>query len=736
MNEKTIIEDYKQQEKTEILKRSSEQLIEAVNSLLSKMTLAEKVGQMYQAAHFGAELVGPSVDNIDTVDLIKQGRVGSILSMSDKTMLYKLQKLAVEESRLRIPLLYAYDVVHGYKTIFPISLGLACTWDETIVKKTSEVAATEAARSGIHMTFAPMLDVVKDPRWGRVMESFGEDHYLGSVYAKAYVEGFQKDSLTSRNAVAACAKHFIGYGLSEAGREYNTVDLSEMKLRQEYLPPFKAAIDAGVASVMSAFNVVGGIPATGNKYLLRNLLKDELSYKGMVISDYDSSGEMIHHKTARDLKEVAEKSLIAGLDMEMVTKSYVKHLEIIVDESPYLMPYVDDSVRRILTLKYNLGLFDDPYKGLTDHSEDYTLTEEHRKIAYEAAVKSIVLLENDGVLPLSQTQTVGLIGPFVQSNEVNGAWSALGNHQDTVTLAEGFKEDTFVCCQGCSVLGDDLISESDLAVAMADVDVIVLAIGEDENMSGEGASRAFLDLPGRQNELIEMVSKLNKPCVTVVFSGRPLDLRLLKEHSNALVQGWFLGSESGYALADVLKGVVAPSGRLSMSMPYCVGQVPVYYNQLPTGRPVPKNNSTHRFSSRYIDIPNEPLYAFGHGLTYTIFEYSHFTTTATRLTTNENVLVRLKVTNSGEVTATETVQLYIEASYHSVSRPVKELKMFKQVRLKPGEHEIVEFDVGYETLCHIDEKLISSASAGCYMIHIGKSSSDIVFTKEIVLEVT
>ncbi|MGL4402154.1 MAG: glycoside hydrolase family 3 N-terminal domain-containing protein [Fusobacteriaceae bacterium] len=697
-----------------------------VENLLKQMTLKEKIGQMYQAPYSSTELVGPTWNNLDTESLIKEGSVGSILSLSDLDSIYKLQKIAVEESRLGIPLFFAYDIIRGYKTIFPIPLAMASSWDIDLLEESCKIIAKESANSGLHMTFSPMLDLVRDPRWGRVMESHGEDPYLGSEIGKAYIRGFQQGDFSKKDAIAACIKHFIGYGASEGGRDYSNVDISRHSLFQYYIPPFKAGVLEGVASVMTSFNVFEGIPATSNRYLLKNILREKLGFDGVIISDFTSTTEIINHKIAIDFKEVAQKCSHATLDIEMVGTSFIDELEEICDENPEYLELVDQAVARVLMLKYKMGLFDNPYKGMKEKGEKLYLLPEYREKAREMSEKSMVLLKNDSLLPLKRESKIAIIGPYADSKNVLGFWNGLGEEKDCISLLEGLKNSGFSNVEYLQIDMDqsEILNENFFpdALAMASrADVVLLALGEHQFNIGEGASRTLLEFSESQKKLAQEIKKLNKKIALLSFTGRPLILDWFHENMDAILQVWFLGSESGNAIGNILSGIKSPSGKLTMSFPLNQGQIPVYYNCLKTGRPLDKNN-VHRFCSKYIDSSNEPLYPFGYGLTYGDIEYENLKLDKKQLTSDNFIEISIQIKNTGNYSVEEIVQLYIEAETFSVSRPLKELKGFKRVKLEKNTIEKVIFKLTAEDLKFHNSDLEYVNESGKYRIYVGKNS--------------
>ena len=707
-----------------------------LEKLLAEMTLEDKAAQMLQlvgsyfvGADEDGEITGPMESLGISEEAVKQ--VGSELGLSGAAKLIAVQQHHMANDKLAIPLLFMADIIHGYKTIFPIPLGIGCAWDVQLAEQSAAIAAKESAVSGLHVTFAPMVDLIRDPRWGRVMESTGEDPYLNSLYAAAFVRGFQGDDLTNDlDRVAACVKHFAAYGAGEGGREYNTVDLSEWQLREYYLPAYKAALDAGVELVMTSFNTVHGVPATGNKSLMRNLLRDEWGFEGVLISDWAAIMELIPHGIAEDEKEAALKAILAGVDIEMMTSCYVKFLPELVRGGEIEEALMDEAVMRILQLKNKLGLFENPLRGANPELEQKIVyCDEHRQVARQLASKSIVLLKNDNVLPLSMSQHIALIGPFAGSKDILGSWSWKGAEGDIHSLEQVFKEKISaanVKVSTCEAV--HAVTETELAQAIEVAkyaDVIVLALGESSEMSGEGGSRSDIRLPQAQLELVQAICKLNKPMVTLLFNGRPLDLHGVIEESSAVVECWFPGSEGAFAISDVLYGDVNPSGRLSMSFPYALGQVPVYYNHFQTGRPMKASEPDNRYTSKYLDIPNEPLFPFGFGLSYTTFTYGELTISSDQLTKESFIEVKVTVTNTGSYAGEEVVQLYIRDISGEVVRPMKELKGFKKLMLAVGESQEVTFTITEEQLRYHHSDLSFSSDKGQFALFVGSNSRDV-----------
>ncbi|WP_191556217.1 glycoside hydrolase family 3 N-terminal domain-containing protein [Metabacillus idriensis] len=706
-----------------------------LNSMIQKMTLDEKIAQFmqlatpfYKGASSEGQITGPMAEMGITKDVIQNS--GSVLGASGAQETMDIQTAHMKENRLGIPLLFMADVVHGYKTIFPVPLAIGCSWDTELAEKSAEIAAKESAVSGVHVTFAPMVDLVRDPRWGRVMESTGEDPYLNSRFSEAFVRGFQGTDLTSDlNRVAACVKHFAAYGAAEGGRDYNTVDVSERALREYYLPSYKAALDAGCEMVMTAFNTVDGIPATGNKKLMRDVLRAEWGFDGVLISDWGAVKEMIPHGVAADETEAALKAFQAGVDIEMMTACYVNHLKSLIEADLLDEKLVDEAVLRILELKQKLGLFDNPYRGADVQLEkEVVLSAEHRQTARELAAKSCVLLKNESVLPLNTSQNVALIGPFAESGDLLGPWSWLGSQDEAVKLADGFKmkleSPKLHTARGCEIEEGNKSQLVEALEAAKKADVIVLALGEHSGMSGEAKSRSNIRLPEIQIELIKAMKHLDKPIVTVLFNGRPLDLHGVIDQSDALLEAWYPGTEGGAAIADLLYGDVNPSGRLSMSFPHSVGQVPVYYNCFNTGRP--PEHAQDEYVSKYLDIPNEPLLPFGFGLSYTNFAYSEARLSRDAITEKETLQVSVKVTNTGEASGEETVQLYVQDLAGEVVRPIKELKDFRKILLHPGETKEVTFELSEAKLRYHHSDLTYKSDPGKFHIYIGANSTDVI----------
>lgn len=704
---------------------------EKVNALLAKMTLREKIGQLNQYTG-DMDATGPVTSSGSKLEEIKNGGVGSMLNVRGAKLTREMQQAAMQ-SRLKIPMLFGQDVIHGYRITFPIPLAEAASWDLDAIEKSARIAATEAAASGIHWTFAPMVDIARDPRWGRVMEGAGEDPYLGSLIAKARVKGFQGKGLGNLDAVMACAKHFAAYGAAIGGRDYNTVDMSERTLWEVYLPPFKAAVDAGAATFMNSFNTLNGIPATGNSYLQRDILKGKWNFGGFVVSDWGSIGEMVAHGYVKDNYEAADAAIHAGSDMDMESRSYIKNLETLVKDGRVKEDLIDDAVRRILRKKFELGLFDDPYRFSNEQREKKTLNKpEFLAAARDVARKSIVLLKNENqVLPLSKDlKSIALIGPLVKAEkDMQGFWSIdWGKEDHLVSLYEGIQQQAgktkLLYASGCSISDTSKSGFAEAVNIAKQADVVVMAMGERYDMSGEAKSRANIHLPGVQEDLIQAVQATGKPLVVLLMAGRPMVFNWTAEHVPAIVYTWWLGSQAGNAIADVLYGAYNPSGKLPMSFPRTEGQIPVYYNYFNTGRPQ-MNDKDILYKSGYIDMANSPCYAFGYGLSYTTFEYSDLKLSSTNITGSDSVSVSFTLKNTGNRAGEEVAQLYLRDVVAMPVRPVKELKDFQKIMLKPGESKTVTFIINKEKLSFYNEKIEWITQPGEFQVMIGGSSDNI-----------
>lgn len=703
---------------------------EFVADLMSKMTIEEKIYQTVQFTSDGS-ITGPkSGENFIT--RIQQGKVGSVLNATGAKETREIQRINLENSRLKIPLLFGHDVVHGYKTIFPLNLGMASSWDPKAVELAARIAATEAASGGVHWTFAPVVDIARDARWGRVSEASGEDSYLGTQMAIASVKGFQGDDLSKTNTILACAKHFAAYGAVEAGRDYNTVDMSERVLRDTYLPAFKATVDAGVKTFMVAFNEISGVPSTGSKFLIHDVLKGEWKFDGLVVTDYTGINELVAHGFATDNKNAGELAMKAGVDMDMVGGTYMNYLKQSYDEGKVSLAQIDDACKRILDVKYDLGLFEDPYRYSDEKREKATIYKpEFLEASLEIAKKSLVLLKNNNnVLPLKANQKIAFVGPLV-SDEYNiiGSWAALG---DRTGFATSVKEGVTNYLKNISKVTFDQgveiqSTKRDLMQKALEnaqnADVIVAIMGEKENMTGEAASQTNIDLPGLQKEFLAELKKLGKPIVLVLLNGRPLTLTWENENMDAILEAWWPGTRGGDAIAQTLFGANNPNGKLPMSFPRNIGQLPLYYNHKNTGRPyLGPTDPEQKYKSQYTDVANSPLYAFGFGLSYTTFEYSNLKISSDKIKFNEKLKVSVNVKNTGNYDGQEIVQLYIRDLVGSVTRPVKELKGFEKIALKKGETKTVSFEISSEDLKFYNIDMKNVAEAGGFEVFVGENS--------------
>jgi beta-glucosidase len=699
-----------------------------IEELLDDMTTEEKIGQLTLFTS-DWDVTGPTLRGNYKEDILA-GKVGAIFNAHTADYNRELQRMSVEETRLGIPLLFGYDVIHGYKTIFPISLGESASWDLEAIEESAQVAAAEAAAAGLHWTFAPMVDISRDPRWGRISEGAGEDPYLGSRIAEARVRGFQGDDLAATNTLIACAKHFAAYGAAQAGRDYHTVDMSERVLRHDFLPPFKAALDAGVQSFMTAFNELFGVPASGSHYLLTEILRDEWGFNGFVVTDYTSINEMIPHGVVADEKEAGELALTAGVDMDMQGAVFYNHLRQSLKEGKVTEAQIDQAVMRILRVKMLLGLFDDPYRySDVQRQEETILAEAHLEKAREVARKSMVLLKNNGVLPLSKSgQKIALIGPLADSQaDLLGSWHAAGSAEDAITLKTALEDmlapsSTLLHARGCEVEGEDRSGFPEALAAARQADVAVLAVGENWWMSGEAASRSELDLPGVQLELIKAIKETGTPVVVVLMNGRPLAIPEVDETADAILETWFAGTMGGPAIADIILGDANPSGRLPVTFPRNVGQVPLYYSMKNTGRPMEPNN---KYTTKYLDVPNTPLYPFGYGLGYTTFEYGEPSASAETFSEKNPVEFSVKVRNTGDRAGRETVQFYVRDLVGSVTRPVLQLKGFRQIDLEPGETKTVTFTLTTDDVAFYRRDMSYGWEPGDFELFVGPNAQDL-----------
>ena len=720
-----------------------ETIDQKVNALLKKMTIEEKIGQLNQYSNDNS-ITGPITINPNKQTEIKNGLVGSMLNVTGVESTRNYQKLAMQ-SRLKIPMLFGQDVIHGYKTTFPLPLAEAASWDLEAIELAARVAATEAAASGIHWTFAPMVDIGRDPRWGRVMEGAGEDTYLASKIAYARVKGFQGNKLGDLNSVMACVKHFAAYGAAVGGRDYNSVDMSERMLWETYLPPFKAAVDAGAATFMNSFNDLNGIPATGNVHLQRDILKGKWNFQGFVVSDWGSIGEMVAHGYSKDLKAAALSAITAGSDMDMESVAYKNNLAQLIKEGKVSIDLVDDAVKRILRKKFELGLFDDPYRYSDEKRAEKALNNpENRKAALEVAQKSIVLLKNENqTLPLSKNlKTIAFIGPMVKEYKENmGFWSVELPNVDynkwIVSQWDGLqnkvgKNTKLLYAKGCEVEGDNKDGFAEAVATAKQADVVILSIGEKRDMSGEAKSRSDIHLPGVQEDLVKAIQATGKPVVVLINAGRPLVFNWTADNVPAIVYTWWLGTEAGNAIANVLFGDYNPSGKLPMTFPREVGQIPIYYNHFSTGRPA-KDENQNNYVSAYIDLKNSPKFAFGHGLSYTKFDYYGLKLSSSKMKNSETIKVSFQLSNVGKVTGDEVVQLYLKDKFGSVVRPVLELRDFQKVKLNAGESKTIEFTIDKEKLSFYNDKLEWTAEPGDFEVMIGASSADIKLKSDFEL---
>ena len=703
----------------------------SIDSLIQIMTIEEKVGQLVQVTGWHRDsLSGPTVSP-QQEELIKRGLLGGIFNIWGAEATHEAQKIAVEKSRLRIPLIFGLDVIHGFRTTFPIPLAEASSWDTAMVERDARIAAREASSAGVDWTFAPMVDIARDPRWGRIAEGSGEDPLLGSLMAAARVRGFQGNDPSRSNSIAACAKHFAAYGGAEGGRDYNTVDMSERTLREVYLLPYRAAVDAGALTVMSSFNEIGGVPSTGNRALMTGILRGEWGFRGFVVSDWTAVTELILHGVASDTPHAAALAFNAGTDADMESGAYLQFLPRLVRDGKVSMAALDEGVRRVLRVKYALGLFDDPYRHCTPEREKSNiLTPANIAASREAGRRSIVLLKNSGgLLPLRKDiRSLAVIGPLADDRaDLLGPWDALGRPADVVTLLEAIHSAVspatkILYAKGCSIEGTDRGGFAAAVESARNADAVIIALGESREMSGEASSRSTLAIPGLQNELLESVASAGKPVILVLMNGRPLAIPWAEEHAGAIVESWFLGIRSGNAIADVLFGEYNPSGKLPVTFPRTVGQVPYYYNHKNSGRPA---NDAEKYTSRYIDLPSSPLYPFGFGLSYTTFDYSGLALSPGVIDTSGTVTVSVSVKNTGTRPGEEVVQFYVRQDFGSVTRPVKELKGFERIALAPGESRQVKFLLRGSDLRMYDAAMRHVVEPGTYTVFVGTNSRDV-----------
>jgi len=722
-----------------------------IDVLMKKMTLEEKLGQLNLPAGAGDIVTGAAASS-DIGKKIQEGKVGGLFNIKSVAKIKAIQKVAVEESRLKIPLIFGMDVIHGYQTTFPIPLGMSCIWDMSLVEKAARVAAQEASADGICWTFSPMVDISRDPRWGRISEGNGEDAYLGSRIAAAMVKGYQGNDLSKNNTIMACVKHYAMYGAAEAGRDYNTTDMSRIRMYNEYLAPYKAAVDAGVGSIMASFNEVDGVPASANKFLMTDVLRTQWGFKGFVVTDYTGINEMIDHGLG-DLQKVSSLALNAGVDMDMVGEGFLSTLQKSLTEKKVTMKQIDVACRLVLEAKYKLGLFADPYKYCNEErAKTEIFTPANRKVARSIATESFVLLKNkNNLLPIKKTGTLALIGPLADAKEnMSGTWSVATDMSTPISVLQGLKNALgsnakVLYAKGSNLDADSLLEEhatmfgktlhrdarsnevilKEALEVAAQSDVIVAALGESAEMSGEAASRSDISIPKIQQQLLEALLKTGKPVVLVLFTGRPLTLKWENEHVPAILNVWFSGTEAGDAIADVLFGDVNPSGKLSTTFPQNVGQIPLYYNHKNTGRPLPEGKWFQKYRSNYLDVSNDPLYPFGYGLSYTNFSYSDISLSNNTIKGTQSIKATVTVTNTGSVSGKEVVQLYTRQLVGTTTHPVKELKGFQKIELKAGESKTVSFNIAASDLKFYNSDLKYVAEPGNFKLFIGGNSRDV-----------
>ena len=718
-----------------------------ISELMAKMTLEEKIGQLNLPT--SGDITTGQSSSTDVGKKIKEGKVGGLFNIKSQEKIREVQRIAVEETRLKIPLIFGMDVIHGYKSTFPIPLGLSCTWDLKLIERSAQIAAHEASADGINWTFSPMVDISRDPRWGRVSEGSGEDPYLGSKIAAAMVRGYQGTDLSKNNTILSCVKHFALYGAPEAGREYNTVDMSRIKMYNDYFPPYKAAVEAGAGSVMASFNEIDGIPASANKWLMTDVLRKQWGFKGFVVTDYTGISEMSEHGIG-DLQSVTALALKAGVQMDMVSEGFLSTLKKSLEEGKVTMDEINAATKLILDAKYDLGLFEDPYRYCDPKRANEIYTQAHRTEARNTAAQSIVLLKNSQqLLPLKKSGTIALIGPLADAKEnMAGTWSVATVQENSISLLAGMKEAVgnsakILYSKGSNLDDDAALEEratmfgkslhrdtrtkqelvADALKVANQSDVIVAALGESAEFSGECSSRTNLEIPQTQKELLQALLKTGKPVVLVLFDGRPLVLNQENETVSSILNVWFAGSEAGYAISDVLFGAVNPSGKLTMTFPRSVGQVPIYYSAKNTGRPLGnKDGVFEKFKSNYIDIRNEPLFPFGYGLSYTKFDYSNLKISSNKITDKQTLTVSVDVTNTGNFDGKETVQLYTRDLVGSVTRPIKELKGFQKIDLKKGEKQTVVFELSAQDLKFYNSDLQFVAEPGDFEVFVGTNS--------------
>ncbi len=717
-----------------------------IDGLMQKMTLEEKIGQL-NLPSVGFDVTGPIVSK-DVEESIKKGLVGGVFNTFTPIAVRKLQEMAVKQTRLKIPLLFGYDVIHGHRTIFPIPLGLAASWDLNLIERTARAAADEASADGLNWTFSPMVDIARDPRWGRVSEGAGEDPWLGSQIARAMIKGYQGDDLMKNNTIMACIKHFALYGAAEAGRDYNTVDMSRVKMFNEYLPPYKAAVQAGAGSVMTSFNEIDGIPASGNKWLLTDLLRKQWGFNGMIVTDYTAINEMMQHGMGDELK-VGELALNAGVDMDMVGEIFLKHGVDLVKSGRVSQAQVDAACRRMLEAKYKLGLFNDPYRYISDErNKSQLMSADKLQLSKEAAIKSMVLLKNSNqTLPLNSNQKIAFIGPLVKNQrDLIGNWSGAGDWKQATSVWNSLEQkygiDHFLYAKGCNLVDDSLLRNKlnphgaeivpdekspqqlidEALITAQQADVVVAVLGESFGMSGEAASRSVIGLLDNQVDLLKALKKTGKPIVLVLMNGRPLTLQWEERNMDAILETWFAGTKAGSAITDVLFGAANPSGKITMTFPRSIGQIPIYYNSKNTGRPFDINQ---KYTSKYLDAANDPLYPFGYGLSYTSFAYGDIALNTSSINPFQKITASVKISNTGKLDGEEIVQLYIRDMVGSITRPVKELKSFQKVFIKAGESKNIVFTISNDDLKFYDSNLKYASELGDFKVFIGSNSRDV-----------
>ncbi len=700
-----------------------------VDSVLALMTLPEKVGQLMQYAGYQA-VTGPGQPVAGDAQ-IRSAQVGSFLNVHGAANTRRLQQIAVEQTRLKIPLVFGHDVIHGFRTIFPVPLGEAASWDPSLAERTARVAAIEASANGLHWTFAPMVDIARDPRWGRIVEGSGEDPLLGSAFAAARVRGFQGTDLSAHNTIAATAKHFVAYGGAEGGRDYDIVEISEPTLKEIYMPPFYAAVAAGAQTVMASFNEVNGVPLHANRRLLNDVLRGEWGFDGLVVSDWGGIQELLAHGVAASRADAGVLALKAGVDMDMVSAIYPNELPRLLSERRVAQGEIDEAVRRVLRLKYRLGLFQDPYRySDTVRQRTLTMAPDHLALAREAGRKSIVLLKNERrTLPLAKTiRTLAVIGPLADDRRsVLGSWHADGRAEESVSILDGIRaavspQTRVIHARGSSVDSTGTSGFANAVAAARQADAVILVLGEHADQSGEAASRAWIDLPGVQEQLARAVHAVGKPTVAVLANGRPLSIVWLAAEVPAILEAWYLGTQMGHSVADVLFGDYNPGGKLPVTFPRTAGQVPIYYNRKNTGRPPAAGN---KYTSKYLDVPWTPLFPFGHGLSYTTFAYDNLRLSAATMRTSDTLTVSVDVTNSGDRAGDEVVQLYVQDEVGSVTRPLKELKGFSRITLQPGERRTVTFRLGADNLAFYDATARRVTEPGFFKVFVGTSSASV-----------